>query len=85
MGRDHDPHGPALPERTGIGGKEILALRPVGETPHLIMAEAPRPRIAVLPHRRHEPSNSWAEFSAIFRNTRSAFLEHERAKTELKA
>ncbi len=30
-------------------------------------------------------SNSWAEFSAIFRSTRSAFLEHERAKTELKA
>jgi hypothetical protein len=30
-------------------------------------------------------SNSWAEFAALFRNTRSAFLDHERAKTELKA
>ena len=29
-------------------------------------------------------SNSWAEFAAIFRTTRGAFLEHERAKTELK-
>ena len=26
-----------------------------------------------------------AEFAALFRNTREAFLEHERAKTELKA
>jgi hypothetical protein len=31
-------------------------------------------------------SNSWAEFAALFRNTtREAFLDHERAKTELKA
>jgi hypothetical protein len=30
-------------------------------------------------------SNSWAEFAALFRNTRPAYLEHERAKTELKA
>jgi hypothetical protein len=29
-------------------------------------------------------SNSWAEFASLFRSTRSAFLEHERAKTELK-
>jgi hypothetical protein len=30
-------------------------------------------------------SNSWAEFAALFGNTRSAFLDHERAKSELKA
>jgi len=30
-------------------------------------------------------SNSWAEFAALFRNTREAFLDHERAKHELKA
>jgi hypothetical protein len=30
-------------------------------------------------------SNSWAEFAALFRNTRAAFLDHERAKTELKS
>ena len=29
-------------------------------------------------------SNSWAEFAALFRNTREAFLDHERAKSELK-
>jgi hypothetical protein len=30
-------------------------------------------------------SNSWAEFAALFHNTREAFLDHERAKNELKA
>jgi hypothetical protein len=30
-------------------------------------------------------SNSWAEFAALFRSTRSAFLDHERARNELKA
>ena len=30
-------------------------------------------------------SNSWAEFAGLFRNTREAFLDHERAKGELKA
>ena len=30
-------------------------------------------------------SNSWAEFAGVFRNTRQAFLDHERSKTELKA
>ena len=29
-------------------------------------------------------SNAWAEFAAVFRSTRDAFLEHEKAKTELK-
>jgi hypothetical protein len=30
-------------------------------------------------------SNAWAEFSGVFRRTREAHLEHENAKTELKA
>ena len=30
-------------------------------------------------------SNSWAEFAALYCNTRGAFLDHERAKSELKA
>ena len=30
-------------------------------------------------------SNSWAEFAGLFRSTRAAFLDHERAKAELKA
>lgn len=30
-------------------------------------------------------SNAWSEFAALFRDTRPAFLDHERAKAELKA
>jgi len=30
-------------------------------------------------------SNSWTEFAGLFRNTRQAFLEHERSKAELKS
>jgi YqaJ-like viral recombinase domain len=56
-----------------------------GEVPHLINAEPPRPRIEVIRIVDMSSSNSWAEFAALFRSTRSAFLEHERAKSELKA
>jgi predicted phage-related endonuclease len=56
-----------------------------GEVPHLVLAEAPRPRIEAVRIVDMSASNSWAEFSALFRNTRSAFLDHERAKSELKA
>ena len=56
-----------------------------GEPPHLISAEAPRPRLEVVRIVDMSSSNSWAEFAALFRNTRSAFLDRERARTELKA
>jgi hypothetical protein len=56
-----------------------------GETPHLINAEPPRPRIEAIHIVDMSASNSWAEFAALFRNTRDAFLDHERAKSELKA
>ena len=56
-----------------------------GEPPHLINAEPPRPRIDAIRIVDMSSSNSWAEFAALFRNTRSAFLDHERAKSELKA
>ena len=56
-----------------------------GETPHLINAEPPRPRIEAIRIIDMSSSNSWAEFATLFRNTRSAFFDHERAKTELKA
>jgi putative phage-type endonuclease len=56
-----------------------------GETPHLINAEPPRPRIEALRIVDMSSSNFWAEFAALFRNTRSAFLDHERARSELKA
>jgi predicted phage-related endonuclease len=56
-----------------------------GEAPHLINAEPPRPRIEAIRIVDMSSSNSWAEFAALFRNTRDAFLDHERAKRELKA
>src|ERR1700738_4282448 len=55
-----------------------------GEPPHLINAEPPRPRIEAIRIVDMSSSNSWAEFVALFRTTRTAFLDHERAKSELK-
>jgi predicted phage-related endonuclease len=56
-----------------------------GEVPHLINAEVPRPRIEAVRIVNMNSSNSWAELAALFCSTRGAFLDHERAKTELKA
>src|SRR5215813_11564056 len=56
-----------------------------GETPHIINVEVPRPRIEAIRIVDMSASNSWAEFAALYRNTRGAFLDHERAKSELKA
>jgi predicted phage-related endonuclease len=55
-----------------------------GETPHLFGIEPPRPRIEAVRVVDMSSSNAWAEFAAVFRSTRAPFLEHERAKTELK-
>jgi len=55
-----------------------------GETPHLVNVEPPRPRIEAVRIVDMSSSNSWAEFAVLYRNTREAFLEHERAKGELK-
>jgi predicted phage-related endonuclease len=56
-----------------------------GETPHLINVEAPRPRIEAVRIVDMSTSNAWAEFAALYRNTREAFLEHERSRGELKS
>jgi hypothetical protein len=56
-----------------------------GEVPHLVNVEPPRPRIEAIRIVDMTSSNSWAEFAALFRSTRDAFLDHERAKSELKA
>jgi predicted phage-related endonuclease len=55
-----------------------------GEPPRLINCEPPRPRIEAVRVVDMSTSNSWAEFAGLFRQTRQAFLDHERAKTELK-
>jgi predicted phage-related endonuclease len=56
-----------------------------GEPPHLVNVQPPRPRIEAIRIVDMSSSNSWAEFAALFRNTRQAFLDHERAKSELKS
>ena len=56
-----------------------------GEPPRLFGIEPPKPRIAAVRMVDMSASNSWADSAAIFRATREAFVEHERAKTELKA
>ena len=56
-----------------------------GEPPRLFGVEPPKARIEAVRVVDMSTSNSWAEFAGIFRNTRPAFLEHERAKAELKA
>jgi predicted phage-related endonuclease len=55
-----------------------------GEPPHLFEVEPPRPRIEAVRIVDMSTSNAWSEFAAVFRSTRDAFLEHEKAKTELK-
>ena len=56
-----------------------------GEPPRLFGVEPPGPRIEAVRIVDMSASNSWAEFAGVYRSTREAFLEHERAKTELKA
>jgi predicted phage-related endonuclease len=56
-----------------------------GEPPHLLGVEPPKPRIEAVRIVDMSGSNSWAELAGLFRNTRQAFLEHERSKVELKA
>jgi hypothetical protein len=56
-----------------------------GETPRPYGVEPPRPRIEAIRIVDMSESNSWAEFAGLFCATRPAFLDHERARSELKA
>jgi hypothetical protein len=56
-----------------------------GERPSLFGIEPPRPRIELIRVVDMNSSNSWAEFAAVYCRTRPAFLEHDKAKAELKA
>jgi predicted phage-related endonuclease len=56
-----------------------------GEPPRLFGVEPPKPRIEAVRIVDMSGSNSWAEFADLFRNTRQAFLDHERSRVELKA
>jgi len=56
-----------------------------GEPPRLFGVEPPRPRIEAVRSVDMSGSNAWAEFANLYRLTRPAALDHDRAKTELKA
>jgi predicted phage-related endonuclease len=55
-----------------------------GDPPRLFGVEPPRPRIAAVRIVDMSTSNAWAEFAAVFRGTRQAFIDHEKSKAELK-
>jgi hypothetical protein len=55
-----------------------------GETPRLFGIEPSRPRIEAIRVVDMSTSNAWAEFAGTFARNRSAHLEHEQAKAELK-
>src|SRR5204862_2126679 len=55
-----------------------------GEPPRLFGVEAPRARIEAVRIVDMSSSNTWAELAGVFRTTRSAFLEHEKAEDRLK-
>ena len=56
-----------------------------GEPPRLFGVEPPRPRIDAVRIVDMSASNAWADFAGVFARTRSAHLEHEQAKAELKS
>jgi predicted phage-related endonuclease len=56
-----------------------------GEPPRLFGIEPPRPRIEAVRSVDMSGSNAWAEFANLYQLTRPAALDHDRAKTELKA
>jgi predicted phage-related endonuclease len=56
-----------------------------GEPPRLFGIEPPRPRIEAVRSVDMSGSNAWAEFANLYRLTRPAALDHDRAKAELKA
>ena len=85
MGRDHDPTDPLYLTVLVAAEKKFWRCVQSGEVPHLVNAESPRPRIEAVRIVDMSASNSWAQFASLFRNTREAFLDHERAKSELKA
>src|ERR1700730_4558655 len=85
MGRDPRPCRSALSASDRHGGAQVLALCESGEQPQLFGVEPPKPRLEAVRIVDMTSSNAWAEFAGIFARTRSAYLEHEQARAELKS
>ena len=56
-----------------------------GERPTLFGVEPPKPRIEAVRVVDMTSSNAWAEFATLYLRTRTAHLEHEHAKAELRS
>ncbi len=56
-----------------------------GEQPRLFGVEPPKARLEAVRVVDMAASNAWAEFAAVFVQTRQAHLEHEQARAELKS
>jgi predicted phage-related endonuclease len=56
-----------------------------GDPPELFFAETPRARLEAIRIVDMTSSNAWAEFAALYCRTRTAFVQDESAKAELKA
>jgi predicted phage-related endonuclease len=55
-----------------------------GDLPLCFLAETPRARLDAVRIVDMTGSNAWAEFASLFCRTRTAFVQHESAKAELK-
>ena len=56
-----------------------------GDLPRLYLAETPRPRLEAVRIVDMTGSNAWAQFTALFCQTRTAFVPRENDKADLKA
>jgi hypothetical protein len=85
VGGDDYSGRPALPAPPAGREEKFWRCVETGEPPHLFGVEPPRPRVDAVRIVDMSGSNSWAEFANLYRLTRPAALDHDRAKTELKA
>src|ERR1700684_2090297 len=83
MDRDHHPWRRSVSSLSGDRGAPVLALRRDWRNASPLRDRAAAAADRSGPDRRHERVR--AEFAGLFCLTRAAFLDHERAKAELKA
>jgi hypothetical protein len=83
-GNDHSSR-PIIPAPAATAEKKFWRCVESGEPPRLFGIEPPRPRVEAIRTVDMSGSNAWAELANLGRLTRSAALDHDRAKSELKA
>ena len=84
-GNDHSGRSALPASSADRGERKFWRCVESGEVPHLFGIEPPRPRVEAVRTVDMSGSNAWAEFANLYRLTRPAALDHDRAKTELKS